>query len=365
MKDNEFFETINTEVTDEKKEPKMNMSSELAQNIHNSYASAARKPNINGTEVEEHLQTELASVTTSNSKDKKILGAFKDKLAKCIGGRLPTFKITECVEAILHVILYIVIWINHQYKMELDVVVKARRKSVESELAKILSLADVDDPTPLMDRFGIRVINYEGIHDLCFLLTKVINVLCSPSHEDRKDFLKFAQANFNSLQLATINHVFSLPFSPMPLFRKDDSTRFDPAKYPDIELPTPEDFELVKYLAGNIKYYLNPPKENGYQSIHAILTLDNTSPELAGLQIELQFRTWAMDNHAENDINASHDVHKDRVKQYKKIFTLSEDELKDANIRFFNSYKNIHNDPDGIHFGKDFNCRRMNTISIW
>ena len=177
MKDNEFFETINTEVTNEKKEPKMNMSSELAQNIHNSYASAARKQNINGTEVEEHLQTELASVTTSNSKDKKILGAFKDKLAKCIGGRLPTFKITECVEAILHVILYIVIWINHQYKMELDVVVKARRKSVESELAKILSLADVDDPTPLMDRFGIRVINYEGIHDLCFLLTKVINVL--------------------------------------------------------------------------------------------------------------------------------------------------------------------------------------------
>ena len=43
MKDNEFFETINTEVADEKKEPKMNMSSELAQNIHNSYASAARK----------------------------------------------------------------------------------------------------------------------------------------------------------------------------------------------------------------------------------------------------------------------------------------------------------------------------------
>ena len=177
------------------------------------------------------------------------------------------------------------------------------------------------------------------------------------------DFLKFAKENFNELQLATIKHVFRLPFTTLNIFRRDDPADFDSSKYPDIELPTSADFELVKHLAANIKYYLLP-KKNGYQSIHIILALDNTSPELAGLQIELQFRTWAMDNHAENNISASHDVHKDRVKEYEKIFTLSNEELKGVSIRFFNSYKNVHNDRDGIHFAKEFNCRRMNTISF-
>lgn len=362
MGENKFFANISTDV-DGEEVIKMNMSDELAQNIHSSYVSAAHAININGTQVETHLQQELELIETHSETDQRILSCFKDKLDASIRGRIPTFKITELVEAVLHVCLYIIIWLNAQHNLKIDAIINARRKAIESELAKNLSLADANDPTPLMDRFGIRIITHEGIHDLCLLVAKTINVLCSPYSKDREEFLKFAKENFNELQLATIKHVFRLPFTTLNIFRRDDPADFDSSKYPDIELPTSADFELVKHLAANIKYYLLP-KKNGYQSIHIILALDNTSPELAGLQIELQFRTWAMDNHAENNISASHDVHKDRVKEYEKIFTLSNEELKGVSIRFFNSYKNVHNDRDGIHFAKEFNCRRMNTISF-
>ena len=340
----------------------MNMTAELAQSIHAAYVMATQRPNINGMQVEMNLQEELNRITTTCEQDQLILDCFKDKLDSCIKARTFTFDITELTEAIQRVCLYIVRWLNKAYNMNIDVETSARRKSVKSELAKALSLADSDDISPLMDLFGVRVINYEEIRDLCILTVKIVTILCKPNHPDRKAFVEYANQHLNGLQKSIIDYVLSLPFELIPVTRKDNPEDFDPSLFPDIELPDQECLEILKPLLGNVKNYLFP-KKNGYQSIHAIIALSANAPELAGVKIEFQFRTWKMDNHAENDINASHDVHKDRVKQYEEIFTLSKEEQGNTNIHFFNNASNQHNDPDGIDIAKVFAHRRMNPIS--
>lgn len=381
----EFLAEVEAEskLESENKNPKeMNMTQELAEAIHRAYVEATHLTNINVVQIERHLRKETDEIKCGCDQDQVILNCFKDKLDSCIKAREFTFDVTELTEAIQRVCLYIVRWLNRECSMNIDVETTARRKAIESELAKALSLADADDISPLMDLFGIRIINHEGIHDLCILTVKIINILCKPNHPDRKAFIAYAEQNFNELQKSIIKYVLSLPFELIPVTRKDNfETTFVPSQFPDIELPTQEDLEVLKSLFGPeiefptledlevlkplfgiVKNYLFP-KKNGYQSIHAILALSANSPELAGVKIEFQFRTWQMDNYAENNINASHDVHKDRVKQYEKIFTLSKKEQKRANIRFFNNYQNVHNDQDGIHHAKVFACRRMNPIS--
>ena len=344
-------------------EAEMNMTQELADTIHDSYVKAASKGSINAVEVEETLYSYLDDVET-NEADQTILDYFLDKLSKSILARKQTFQATNMVTEILHVCIYIVAWLNVVYNAEIDTNITARRKALESELAKMLNLADELDPTQIMDRFGIRFILDFGINKSCFLLTKIVNVLCNLNRQDRKDFLKYID-KFDDATKYRINKVLEIPFILAPLIRKDDPSEFDPEKFKDkkIELPTDEERKMIEHLLGSIKFYFDP-KKNGYQSIHVILMVDPTSPHLPGFQIEIQIRTWQMHMHAENDINASHDVHKDKVNLYSRIFTLSEEEQKSVCIGFFESYKDNQNDVDGIHFPKEFYNRRMNNISL-
>jgi len=353
--------TISPSVPEEKQqtEVKMNMSDKLATIIHNSYAFSAQQSSINAVEVEENLLQVLNTIQLSD-KDELILDYFLDKLSKSIlaRGGDKTFQSTNICTDILHICMYIVAWLNEKYQAEIDVNITARRKALESELAKMLSLADKLDPTQIMDRFGIRFVLDSGINKCCFLLTKIVNVLCNLNRQDRREFLEYLK-KFDDYTQYRIQKILEMPMTLEPLSRKGSKKEFDPKKYPDIELPTAEDWDMVKHLSGNMKYYFEP-KWNGYQSIHIILAVGS----LPGLVIEIQFRTWLMDQHAENDINASHDLHKDEVKPYTQIFTLSKEELKKTRIRFFNSYRNEQNDKDGIHFPKGFYDRRMNNISL-
>ena len=340
-----------------KKVPTMNMSPKMATAIHTSYVAAAHKSSINSVEVEENLFAILDKLTFVAESDTVILDYFLDKLSKSIIARKQTFVATNMCTDILHVCMYITAWLNEKYDAELDVNILARRKALESELAKMLKLADAFDPTQIMDRFGIRFVLDQGISKCCFLLTKIVNVLCNLNRQDRRDFLEYLK-KFDDYTQYRIQKILDIPMSLEPLTRKG-GLNFDPNEYPDIELPTQEDWEIVKHLSGNMKYYFDP-KWNGYQSIHIILSV----PCIPGFVIEIQFRTWKMDMHAENDINASHDLHKDEVKPYTQLFTLSKEELSATNIRFFNSYKNTQNDKDGIHHAKVFYNRRMNNISL-
>lgn len=344
------------------KETKMTMSHEMAEMIHANYVDSTQEASVNAVEVEENLLKHLQNFDSQNETDEAILDYFLDKLEKSILARKQTFQTTNIVSEILHVCMYIVAWLNSEYQSAIDVDIIARRKSLESELAKLLKLSDEFDPSQIMDRFGIRFILHEGMNTTCFLLSKVVNVLCNLNRQDRKNFLKYIE-KFDNFSQYRIKTLLQIPFALEPLSRKDDPSKFDPAKYPDIQLPTEEDFALLKHLQNNMKFYFQP-KENGYQSIHIVLGIENTSTILPGVKIEIQFRTWMMDNHAENDINASHDVHKDKIKMYSKVFNLTKEELEETNIRFFTNYRNESNDKDGIHFEKVFYHRRMNNISL-
>ena len=359
--DNHSTDTVEREIS-------MNMTDKMASAIHTEYVRASASNCRNAVEIEETMEKSLDLLIPEKDDDQVILDYFMDKLHKSILARKQTFQATNMCTEILHVCIYLVAWLNEKYHASIDANITARRKSLESELAKMLSLADEFSPSQIADRFGIRFILDEGIGKCCFLLQKLLNIICNLDRKDRKDFLEYIE-RFDEATIYRVKKLFDIPFVLAPLIRKDDPSEFnlndflDEEGNPTIDLPTDKDRNMVKHLDGNIKFYFDP-KKNGYQSIHIILMIDPTSNVLPGFQIEIQIRTWKMHVHAENDIKASHDVHKDKVNLYAGIFTLSEEELKNASIPFFNSYKDNQNDTDGIHFPKEFYNRRMNDISI-
>lgn len=331
--------------------------------IHEAYVKATNVSSINAVEVEENL-IRLLDDTLILKEDIPAMDYFLDKVSKSIRARQLTFQSTNLCTEILHATMYIVAWVNQSFQKEIDTNITARRKSLESELAKELELADKLVPSQIKDRFGIRfvILNEANSMNLCcFLAQKVLNILCSLNRCDRRDFLEYIE-NFDDYTKQRIKKLLNIPFVIEPLVRTD-TQKFDPEQHPEIELPKEADRKLVAPFHGSMKFYFDP-KWNGYQSIHFILCVDNNSEIMPGFQIELQFRDWRMHKFAENDINASHDAHKEGVADYAKIFTLTPDELAQTSIRGFNSYKDTENDLDGIHFPKVFYNRRMNNISF-
>lgn len=341
----------------------MKMSNNLKDVIHQKYVSAAQAASINPVEVEENLRKELENIDFSGN-DAIIMDYFLDKLDKSILARKQTHQMTNVSSDVLHTAMYIIKWLNHEFDYNIDTNIVARRKGLDSELAKMLSLADEQDPTQIMDRFGIRFVLENNISTVCKFMVKFVNIVCHLNRQDLRNFMSFVETSeyVDDVDAYRIKNLLRIPFSLKPLSRKSDGKQFDHEKYPDIELPTQADIEIVKHLLGNMKFYFIP-KSNGYQSIHVLIEIESSSPKLPGFQIEVQFRTHKMDDFAENNINASHILHKGKFREYLNVFTLSEEELKGTNIRFFRSYKNEQDDQDGIHYGKKFYNRRINTIS--
>lgn len=336
------------------------MQDETKQIIHNAYALATQKSNANAVEIEEALLSTL-DATTICQEDIPVMDYFLDKLSKSILARKRTFQATNLCSEILHTTMYIVMWLNSEYGAKIDTNISARRKSLESELAKILELSDRQNPLNIMDRFGIRFILDEGISKCCFLATKIVDIICNLNRQDRKNFWAYL-SQFDENTQYRIKRLLDIPFTLTPIVRKDKEP-FIKENYPDLEYPTEEDRKMVGHLEGNMKFYFDP-KWNGYQSLHLVVAVEPGYTTLPGFEIELQFRTWKMHVHAENDIKASHDAHKDDFEEYARIFRLSDEELSKTDIRFFYSYKDIQNDPDGIHFPKSFYNRRMNDSSV-
>ena len=341
----------------------MKISGELQNIIHKKYVRAAQTASINPVEVEINLQKELEGIKLSET-DEVIMDYFLDKLDKSIQARKQTHQMTNVSSDVLHTAMYVIKWLNHEFGYDIDTNIVARRKALDSELAKMLSLADDQDPTQIMDRFGIRFVLENDITTVCKFMVKFVNIVCHLNRQDLKSFVKFIETSeyVDEVDVYRIKHLLKIPFSLKPLSRKKDEKQFDHKKYPDIVLPSKDDIKIVEHLMGNMKFYFMP-KSNGYQSIHVLLEIESSSPKLPGFQIEVQFRTHKMDDFAENNINASHILHKDKVKEYLSIFTLTDEELKGTNIRFFRSYKSEQDDQDGIHYGKKFYNRRINTIS--
>lgn len=347
--------------------------------IHEAYVKAVSsnkgQPNINAVAIAKNLVANIEQMYREGAfpvEDISVIDLFLDKVSRGIRARKLTLPATTLCTELLHTAMYIVAWLNEKSKeetpqtpLDIDVNITARRKSAESELAKELELSDKLCVSQIMDRFGIRFIlmnPVNGINRSCVLANKVLNIICSLNRKERSEFIEYVN-KLDELNQLRIKHLLDIPFIIEPITRTDDKNDFKPAEHPDIDLPTEEDRKLVEHFNGNMKFYFDP-KKNGYQSIHFVLGIENNSDVMPGFQIELQFRTWKMHQFAENDIKASHDAHKEGVADYAAIFHLSDEELANASILGFNSYKDPENDLDGIHFAKGFYNRRINRVSF-
>lgn len=241
--------------------------------------------------------------------------------------RANTFQTTNFVIDISFVIMHIGLWLNQTQDADIDVNITGRRKSLESELVKMLIKEDIHD------LFGMRAIilnNFspEDSKKKLFLFSDVvIGILTESNRRAYRDFSYWIETN--SLDITSkerIKQILNLPF---------------------------------KIVAS--KDYVNNPKSNDYQSLHYVLAVESYSKVHPGAEFELQMRTNYMHQVNENG-SASHSDYKSDRQREKTVFSI--DDFEKINIVGFSSYNSIEEDIDGIHFAKLLINRRISNSLV-
>lgn len=241
--------------------------------------------------------------------------------------REKTFQLTNLIMDIAFVIMYITLWLNQTKGCNIDVNITSRRKSLESELTKMLIKKEVHD------LFGMRAIilnnhSPEDSKKKLFLFSDVvIGILTESNRRAYRDFSYWIETN--SLDITSkerIKQILNLPF---------------------------------KIVAS--KDYVNNPKSNDYQSLHYVLAVESYSKVHPGAEFELQMRTNYMHQVNENG-SASHSDYKSDRQREKTVFSI--DDFEKINIVGFSSYNSIEDDIDGIHFAKLLINRRISNSLV-
>lgn len=243
--------------------------------------------------------------------------------------RSKTFKLTNLVTDISFAMMYIIIWMNNVHNQNIDITIMARRKSLESELKKML------EKDQIHDRFGIRciILNHDGEklqHERIFELQKYfISILCKTNRKMVNDFYDWVESN------------------------------------PLIDLFTRERIQYVLKLPLTniiVKDYISTPKKSGYKSLHTILAMEMFSAILPGAEIELQLRDIDMHRNAVNG-PANHAQYK-MSSAVNWVFKLDPENMKDLDLAGFSGYATVEDDLDGIHFSKSILNRRISNTLV-
>ena len=225
--------------------------------------------------------------------------SFLDGVETCIHYRMDTSDITDMLTFVTITMLYIVRWMNSNRQYQLDADIFSRRKSLESNLTKILSKSCKDPSiSPSQDDiFGMRIIllnelsSEEATKYLYKLYQTFNDILGGKDPQKKQAFLQWCEkSNILPSVKAIIKDVLATPFS--------------------IESKTD---------------YVQNPKENGYQSIHVIyrFAFYHDFQVLRGVPFELQFRTLEMDYYAEYG-PAAHWIYKAELdKKIAEVFGLA------------------------------------------
>lgn len=307
------------------------MEQKTLDRIHQAYVDACENPDThNIIDILVELYDNLLSYTP-NSNDQKDFDIFLRNIERAINTRKKTFEITNLVSDVLFCMMYITIWANDVYNLNLDLNLIARRKSLESELVKLLEKDQVHD------RFGVRTILLNQFSEdintqkLRAFSEYCINIFTSRNRKDLTDFTKWVMTNpnINDYTKERIHYILNIPFS------------------------------FKRY-----KDYIKNPKPNGYQSIHYCLVVDMYSDWLPGAEIECQFRTNAMHQAAVNSPKQSHQNYKNEILMaHRAVFTI--EDFSKVNIVGFTSYNSVDDDIDGIHwYKKIFNRRISKTLVL-
>lgn len=270
--------------------------------------------------------------------DRKQFDLFLVGLAGCIRHRERTNEFTSLVDALITTIVYIIIFMNNRKSKNWDIDLRARRKSLERDLAKILRKALANLNTNIRDRFGACIVllnendfSNTGLKkELNDISDAIQSILCSTDRQLRKEFYEFTSEIENPLIKFQTDIILNLPF-----------------------------------IAEFFKDYISHPKKNdGYQSIHLCLRVDSTAEYFAGAVMELQIRSKTMNdramlgdwNHREYEEKTSSEV--------KDIFHIPNDMFSNLNVIGFTSYEPNVGDMDGIGSAKFVICRRVSASLI-
>lgn len=305
--------------------------------IHDSYQEALKSSN-NIIHIVENLYNILESAEVE-SVDSREYDVFIDGLRNCLRTRKMTSQITDLVTYITIVIMYIIRWLNECHQIDIDINLQGRRKSLESDLTKLLRKSTNTLSAQIRDRFGLRgtLLNQpEGvaITYIYMIQDAIIGILAAKNRKMRKDFLDWIENSntVNSVNRVLIKEILTIPF--------------------DVD----ED---------SCKDYIKMPKKNGYQSLHFTLAIQPYSNVIPGMQLEIQLRSEKMDAKAQSGA-AAHFKYKEYSNECSgtdnpltKVFCV--DDFSALNIIGFTSYESKDCDADGIHFAKVFVTRRISS----
>lgn len=217
-------------------------------------------------------------------KDAAILNCYISSFPKAIKMREMTKTMTDVVEELTNHIMYIGLWITHEYCPDLHITVHvtSRRKDWEGEETKLLlkavklvytnddSVSSIQPPI-IRDLFGIRVIieQTEDSEVLLRVMKIIVSVLTNPSSKEYIAFYEWVR---------TTNKLYGGSLIP-----KERLLAF-----------LDYDFSM-----SHEKNYVLKQKDNGYQSWQATFTVEPSSPKAGGSMFELQGRTSKMEEKAE------------------------------------------------------------------
>lgn len=309
--------------------------------IHSSYQEALEKSE-NIIQIVENLYDILSDAEVADE-DSKAYDAFIDGLRNCLRIRKMTSDITDIVTYITITIMHIIKWLNITNQIDIDINLHGRRKSLESDLTKLLRKSNQTLSAKIRDRFGLRgtLLNEPeelAVEYIYTIYNAVTGILAAKNRKMRKEFTEWVEKTdfVNPVNKLVIQDVLNIPF--------------------DVD---------------GIKDYIKNTKKNGYQSLHFTLVIQPYSNVIPGSQLEIQLRTKKMDEEA-NSGSASHskykqyldeddDVDMDAVQEgdnpLLKVFVV--DDFSKLHIIGFTSYKSKEDDEDGIHFPKDYANRRI------
>lgn len=323
------------------------MTTETLNLIHRSYQEALGKSK-NIIQIVQNLY-EILDASEVCDEDSKAYDAFIDGLRNCLRIRKMTSDITDTVTYITITIMHIIKWLNISKHANIDIILHGRRKSLESDLTKLLRKSNQTLSAKIKDRFGLRGIllnipEERALEYIYLIEDAITGILAAKNRKMRKEFIEWVDTTsfVSPINKTVIDAVLKIPF--------------------DVD---------------GRKDYIENKKSNGYKSLHFILTIEPYSVVIPGSHLEIQLRSKKMDDDA-NHGSAAHDQYKKYLDEdfdldspddsiqgdnpLLNVFVV--DDFSKVNVSGFCSYNCKQDDEDGIHFSKEFADRRISETLV-
>lgn len=297
--------------------------------INREYQKAVKKSTKMYQIVEILYDNLFNNVKLVDPEDIETFWSFLDGLRNCMIERSMTFEITDFFTDLNSTLMYIIKWLNKDQNQEIDLNWYGRRKSLKSDLTKILEKAcnSEYDTVSIRDRFGLRGIllnkdaEKERVKKIYIAFRAIIDILTKTKSPQKERFVEWYQHNssINKLARCKLDIILNIPFK--------------------IETET-------------LKDYIAAPKDNNYRTLQFTLGIAMHSDILPGAKIEIQLRDLEMHQDAEYG-SASHDAYKDKVDKRLKVFELP-DNRSEINLIGFDEEDRIGLE-DPKHFADRLN----------